>query len=119
MSQKINFSSLNLSLLLLVGCSFSSYADEAVPVPDSGLMMRENKKLPEQPQKQSDVGIEKPESARPVMLPQNDLRVTINNFQLTGNTLFSHAELEVLLDSSVHDKNLARLGLLVKRQKTK
>lgn len=108
MIRQINFSPINLSLLLLLGCSFSSYAEAAPPVPttpdnlqapDSGLLLRENKRLPEQLKKQPDVDIEKPESARPAMLPQNDLRVTIKHFQVTGNTQFGTAELEALLDS--------------------
>lgn len=109
MNLQPKLSLLNASLLLLAGSSFANYAN-AVPTvtvpdvekqqtPDSGLMMRENRQPPEQPKNQPEVDIEKPEPARPAMLPQNDLRITVTNFQFSGNTKFGSAELAALLNS--------------------
>ena len=97
MNQLVKSSAFNISLLLLMGSSFPSYAVDVVP--DSGLLMRENRKTPEQPQNQQNVEIETPEVTRPAMQPKNNLKVTVKNFQLSGNTQFGNAELQALLSS--------------------
>lgn len=87
-----------LSLLLLVGSSFSGYADEPPP-PDAGLLMRENRTTPLPPKQQETPDVEAPAQAKPQMLPQNNLRVSVKNFLFSGNTQFSSAELAALLNS--------------------
>lgn len=81
------------SLLLL---SKAAVAD-SVPLPDSGLFMRENRPphvpLKTQPQPM----IENPDTARPALLPNADLRITVKQFHFTGQTHFSEADLQALL----------------------
>ncbi len=63
----------------------------------SGLLMRETRKPPEIPKKQSEANIENDTQERPPMQPQNDLRVTVQYFSFSGNSHFSNNELQALL----------------------
>lgn len=88
---------LQISCLLLTGSIFPSYAD--TPLPDSGLLMRENRTPAAQPKPQAEPAVEAPEPARPAIQPQNDLRITVKNFLFSGNSQFSSAKLQTLLNS--------------------
>jgi hemolysin activation/secretion protein len=71
---------------------------QAAPqIPDAGLLMRENRKMPEIPKKESEANVENTEQQRPPMQRQNDLQVTVEYFAFSGNTQFSNAELQALL----------------------
>jgi hemolysin activation/secretion protein len=85
-------------MLLLASGSFSSYAEDTPP-PDAGLLMRENRTSPLPPQPQPKPELETPIQAKPQMLPQNNLRVTVKKFVFTGNTQFTNTQLESLLNS--------------------
>jgi hypothetical protein len=71
---------------------------QAAPqIPEAGLLMRENRKMPEIPKKESEANVENTEQQRPPMQRQNDLQVTVEYFAFSGNTQFSNAELQALL----------------------
>lgn len=87
------------AIALLVLASVAQFA-EAVPlpqIPNSGLMMRENRQMPVMPRQQPEVNIENNQQQRPPMKPQSDLRVTVQRFVFQGNTQFSNDELQALL----------------------
>ncbi|MFI3219223.1 MAG: POTRA domain-containing protein, partial [Methylococcales bacterium] len=90
------------AIALLLFSSLVPIAEAAPPIqsiqfPDSGLLMRENRKPPEPPKKQSEVDIENTDQQRPPMQRQSDLQVTVQYFSFTGNTQFSNNELQALL----------------------
>jgi hemolysin activation/secretion protein len=93
---------INFSLCLLFGSTCSAYSIEPLPVPDAGLILRESRPVPQQPKPQADPGVEKSESAKPTMLPQNNLRLSVKTFHFTGNSQFSNQELETLLTAYTH-----------------
>jgi hemolysin activation/secretion protein len=73
-------------------------ANAAPPqLPNSGLLMRENREMPVMPKQKSEVNIETPETQRPPMQPQSDLHVTVQYFSFSGNSQFSNNELQALL----------------------
>ena len=90
------------AIALLLFSSLVPIAEAAPPIqsiqfPDSGLLMRENRKPPEPPKKQSEVDIENTDQQRPPMQRQSDLQITVQYFSFTGNTQFSNNELQALL----------------------
>jgi hemolysin activation/secretion protein len=95
---------LSISLLLFASNSLPSYAETpAEPLkPDAGLLMRESRVPPVLPKPQPEAAVEKPESARPVMQTQNNLKVTVKNFLFTGNTQFNNEELADVLSTYTH-----------------
>ncbi len=101
--------------LLLLSSVFASDLSLAQP-PDAGLLNRESSKLPQPPKPPTVNLIEKPESVRPALLPDAQLRVTVKHFRMSGNTQFSEAELQDLVkDSLNHEINFAELEAVVKR----
>jgi hemolysin activation/secretion protein len=91
------------AIALLLFTSLVTVAQAAPPLPtlpqatDSGLLMRETRKPPEIPKKESEANIENTEKQRPPMQRQSDLQVTVEYFSFSGNTQFNNAELQVLL----------------------
>jgi hemolysin activation/secretion protein len=88
---------IKLSLFLIINSSFSSYAAEIPSAPDAGLIMRENRTPPIQPKQQPILDVEIPTQVKPKMLPKNDLRITVKQFQFSGNNQFSSTQLQTLL----------------------
>jgi len=85
----------------LLGSSFlTCHAAESL-LPDAGLLMRENRLPAPPPKKQVEPVIEKLETAKPAMLPENALRLTVQAFHLSGNTQFADSELVPLLAAYV------------------
>ncbi len=72
---------------------------ESVPLPDSGLLMRENRPPAMQPKPQPKPDIENSDAAKPPMSPENNLQITVKKFRFTGNSQFSDDELSALLNS--------------------
>lgn len=72
---------------------------EAAPpqIPNSGLLMRESRELPEIPKQKPEAIIETPDTQRPPMQPQSNLQVMVKYFSFSGNSQFSNAELQALL----------------------
>jgi hemolysin activation/secretion protein len=99
MNLKLKPLTLSISLLLCASNSLPSYAETPVePLkPDAGLLMRESRIPAIVPKPKPESEVEKPEAARPAMLPQNDLKVTVKNFLFTGNTQFSNSDLAEVL----------------------
>jgi len=93
----------NFLKFLVVSSIFSSYA-AAEPLPDAGLLLRENHRSAEKPKLQIKPSIENAEPSKPAMLPQNNLQFTVKNFRFSGNTQFSHSELSTLLNSYIGQK---------------
>ena len=82
-------------LILLLA---SAAAHAAPPqIPNSGLLLRESRPLPELPTKRPQIQIETPDTPRPPMQAKNNLRVTVQYFQFTGNSQFTNNELQALL----------------------
>jgi hemolysin activation/secretion protein len=70
---------------------------EALHNGGAGLLMRENRDLPDIPKPKPEVNIETPETQRPPMQPQSSLQVTVQYFSFSGNSQFSNNELQALL----------------------
>jgi hemolysin activation/secretion protein len=87
----------NAIALLLFTSLVSSVNAEPPPIPNSGLLMRESREMPEIPKQKPEANIETPDTQRPPMLPQSDLQVTVQYFSFSGNSQFSNNELQALL----------------------
>jgi hemolysin activation/secretion protein len=86
------------AITLLLFTSLMPVAEAAPPqVPNSGLLMRESREMPELPKQKPEVNIENTDQQRPPMQRQSDLRVTVQTFSFSGNSQFSHDELQALL----------------------
>ncbi len=86
------------AIALLLFTSLVPLAEAAPPqIPNSGLLMRESRELPEIPKQKPEVSIETPDTQRPPMQPQSNLQVTVQYFSFSGNTQFSNAQLQALL----------------------
>jgi hemolysin activation/secretion protein len=70
---------------------------EALHNGGAGLLMRENRDLPDIPKPKPEANIETPETQRPPMQPQSSLQVTVQYFSFSGNSQFSNNELQALL----------------------
>jgi hemolysin activation/secretion protein len=88
-----------LSSFLLISSVFSSAAAEPLPLPDSGLLMRENRPPAAPPKPQAEEVISNPDIAKPAMSPADDLRMTVKKFRFSGNRQFNDAELTPLLNT--------------------
>lgn len=88
---------LNAIAVLLFSSLVSSTNAAPPQIPNSGLLMRESREMPELPQHKPEVNIENAEQPRPPMQRQSDLRVTVQNFLFSGNSQFSNGALQVLL----------------------
>lgn len=86
------------TITLLLFTSLMPVVEAAPPqVPNSGLFMRESREMPELPKQKPEVSIENMDQQRPPMQRQSDLRVTVQTFSFSGNSQFSHDELQALL----------------------
>jgi hemolysin activation/secretion protein len=86
------------TIALLLISNFIPLAQAAPPqIPNSGLLMRESRPLPELPKSKPQVEIENTEQQRPPMKAQDGLQVTVQYFRFTGNTQISNNELQALL----------------------
>jgi hemolysin activation/secretion protein len=86
------------TIALLLISNFIPLAQAAPPqIPNSGLLMRESRPLPELPKSKPQVEIENTEQQRPPMKVQDGLQVTVQYFRFTGNTQFNNNELQALL----------------------
>lgn len=86
------------AIALLLFASLAPSVQAAPPqIPNSGLLMRETRELPEIPKKEPEVNIENAAQPRPAMQPQSDLQVTVQYFSFSGNSQFSNNELQALL----------------------
>ncbi len=90
-----------ISILLTDVISLSHAAD---PLPDSGLLLRENSISYEKPKSQTKSNIKNIDPIRPAMLPQNELQLIVKKFHFSGNTQFSHLELSSLLSVYIGHK---------------
>jgi hemolysin activation/secretion protein len=87
-------------LLLFSGLSvftLPGYALPTAPLPDAGLILRQNRDVPVAPNRPGEALIEKPEQTKPPMKPESSQQVVVKNFVFSGNTRFSNAELQSLL----------------------
>lgn len=86
------------TIALLLISNFIPLAQAAPPqIPNSGLLMRESRPLPELPKSKPQVEIENIEQQRPPMKAQDGLQITVQTFRFTGNTQISNNELQALL----------------------